>query len=972
MESTVERPSRRLSDPLEKVMCPMDHVSPTSASPRRIPTWLKVAGGVVWVLLLLYVGAAVLLRAVLDPRALAEWAEPRIEAALNRDVSLDGVRLTFFPGLGADIRGVTVENLPEFGGPPLLEVERVRLRVALRPLLRRRVEVANVRVDSPVLRLLVDAEGRNNFGEFAPAADEPPDAAPGPVDLALRSIRLEDGRVEYESVPDSMALVLTDVQTRAALELLRDGTWSVASRSRSAEILMLHPMLGEIPRTFRSVGLEADARAGPEGSWVEIERGTLHLEDAAFSLTGRAENLMEAVRRIDLALAADGLDVARFMTFLPDEATASLPGHPAGVLDVSATLRGDVGVGVRPDLRGTVSLRDGGIRTPEGEVVAEGVAGQVLLHNDSLSIQELAGRALGGPFSVSASVSPDSLLPFRADLRANPQLDRIRFLIDLPEGTTLAGRAEAGLSIVGRALDPVSVAVDGSVELRDFQGELPDLAVPVRVASASFRLAGQTVTWQGVEVGLGADRVTTWGTVREYLAGFTGPEGAVPHLELTATTARLDMDRLFPPRADTAVTYGQIAFAHLGGREIEGRSARDWAREKGFARPDDLPLSGEARLRADTLISAPFRLTGVDATVHFTPRLIQVAEARAGLFGGRVRTEGTVTLGPEEEQPFTFALEVEDIQASDFLQATSPAGRFVRGVLGMQMEAAGTLDRQLLPEATALAGDGALQVADGQLLEMPLTRLLSRSLSRPELSSPRFQDWAGRFRIEGSRLILDETLLALGLAEGEMRFGGVVGLDGGLDVALRVAAPAARLDSLALARTGLVGAAVGSLTSRDGPVRLGLRLGGTFDSPRITPEASLALGDLGQTLDAEARDRARVLQAEGEQRAEEARDTIQARAEAAADTVQARLEAERRRAEERAEEELRRELERRRGGLLDRLRPGAPPPADTVRSDTTRADTLPRDTVPPDTLRNDTITRDTIPRDTLTRGSGPG
>jgi len=935
-------------------------------------------------LLVLYVGAALLLRAMLDPQALADWAEPRAETALNRDVELEGIRLTFFPGLGADITGVEVRNLPEFGGPPLLEVDRVRLRVALRPLLRRRIEVSNVRIDGPVLRLLVDAEGRTNFGEFAPPGDEPPDAAPGapPVDVALRSLRLSGGRVEYESIPDSLAVVLNDITARASLELLRDGNWSVASETQSPEVLVLHPALGTGPRAFRSVGLEADARAGPEMAWLEIDRGTLRLEEADFSLTGRVEDLTEPIRTVDLALRAEGLDVPRFLSFLPEEMTGTLPGRPEGVLDVIATLQGAVGVDVRPDLRGTVDLRDGGLRTPGGDVVAEGVSGQVALHNDSLGIQELSGRALNGPFSLSASVQIDSLLPFRADLRATPQLDRIHLVAELPQGTDLGGRAEVGLSLRGMSLDPASVSVDGTVDLRDFRGVFPELAVPVGIPTGRLSFAGQGVSWQGMEVVLDQDRVTTWGMVREYLAGLTGPEGSVPRLEMTVTSGRLDMDRLFPPQADTAITYGQIAFARLGGRTINGQDPEELARQKGFVRPDSLPVAGQMALRVDTLISAPFRLIGVDATIEFSPSLIQVAEARAGLFGGRIRTGGVVGLGPEPEQPFTFSLGVEGVQAAEFLSTTSPVGEYVRGLLGLELEASGSLDEFLLPNAATLAADGRIQVAEGQLMEMPVTRLLSRSLSRPELASPRFRDWAGRFHVEGSRLTFEETVLALGTQDGEMRFGGVIGLDGGLDLAVRLAAPAARLDSLALAQTGFLAAAAGALTPREGPVRLGLRIHGTLTEPRISPEASLALGDLRQTLEAEARERAQELQAEAERRFDEARDTVQARvdevrdtaqarvdavrdtAQALRDTAEARIEAERRRAEEQAREEAQRELERRGRGLLQRIRPD-PTPADTVRPDTIR----------PDTLAGDTIPRDTIPRDTLrtdARSGAPG
>jgi hypothetical protein len=949
----------------------MDHVTSESTSRNRFPTWLKVAAGILGTVLVLWAGAALLLRALLDPQVVAQWAEPRAEAALNRPVSIEGVRLAFFPRFGADLTGVEVGNTPEFGeGLPLMEVDRVRLRVAFRPLLARRVEVSDVRIVNPVLRLLVDEEGRTNFGELAPAGDEPPAevAATSPMDLAVRSFRLAGGRLEYESIPDSMAVVVNDIGVRASLDLLRDGNWSVASRTTAPEILAIHPILGAVPRTFSGVALDADVRAGPGFEWIEVDQGALDLEEARFGLTGRIEDLMEPIRRVNLALDATGVDVPRFLSFLPAEMLEGLPGSPQGMVDVAATLRGDLGVGVQPEFRGTVHVREAGLRTPTGEAVAEGILGRIELFNDSISVPELAGRVLGGPMSLGASLRSDSLIPFRADVRAEPHLDRVRHVVELPPGTELGGRAEVALRLTGLALDPASLSVDGTVDLRTFRGVFPELAVPVEIASGRLAFAGQQVSWDGMEVALGSERITTGGSVRGYLAGVTGPEGAIPQVDARVASRRLDLDRLFPPKGDEDITYGQIAFAHLGGRTIQGKSAAEVAREKGFVRPDSLPASGELRVRVDTLITAPWRLTDAVATVAFAPEVLQVTDAGAGVFGGRVGTSMVLGLGPEADQPFTLSLRVESVQAADFLQATTPAGRFIQGLLGLQMEATGTLDRLLLPGSTTLAGAGEARVADGQLLESPITSLLSRSLSRPEVASPRFREWAGLFRVEGSRLILDETLLALGAQEGELRFGGLIGLDGALDMAVRVAAPVAQLDSLALARTGFLQAAAGSLTPREGPVRLGLRLGGTVTQPRLSPEASLAMGDLRQTL-----------HAEGERRVQEVQDTVAARVDAMRDTAQARIDAERRRAEERAEEEAR-ELERRlqreaqeRGrGLLQRLRPDpTPPPADTARPDTVRRDTLRTDTIRTDTLQADTVPRDTIPRDTIPRDTIP-
>jgi len=212
---------------------------------------------------------------------------------------------------------------------------------------------------------------------------------------------------------------------------------------------------------------------------------------------------------------------------------------------------------------------------------------------------------------------------------------------------------------------------------------------------------------------------------------------------------------------------------------------------------------------------------------------------------------------------------------------------------------------------------------------------------RPALASPGFRSWLAPFSLDGPVLRFEEARLALD--DGELFYGGSVGLDGSLDLGLRLAFSAGDLDRGglrgALEGTGF-GDALAALGAGDERLfRIGLRLRGSLEEPRLVPDASLAAGDLRSSLEAQAR------------------DTAEARLDALRDTAAERLDAERGRLEERAREEAdaaRRELEERGRGLLRGLfrRPGAreAPPSDTGSA---RPDTTLPDTTPPDTTRSD-------------------
>jgi uncharacterized protein involved in outer membrane biogenesis len=119
-------------------------------------------------------------------------------------------RLT--PALG--LSGVNIGNPPGFSSKPLLTAEQVRVRVALRPLLQRRVEVESVALVHPVLAMEKNRQGISNLEVFVsglagnpgpPAAgDEPAAGARTPqvettpqaeTSVAIASIVVENGEV---------------------------------------------------------------------------------------------------------------------------------------------------------------------------------------------------------------------------------------------------------------------------------------------------------------------------------------------------------------------------------------------------------------------------------------------------------------------------------------------------------------------------------------------------------------------------------------------------------------------------------------------------------------------------------------------------------------------------------------------------------------------------------------------------------
>lgn len=922
---------------------------PSRSGLRRIG--LAVAG-VLAALVVVYGVAAVLVHFLIDPQTLSAWVEPRMEAALNRDVQLEGARVRIFPTLGAELEGVEVGNLPDFQGPPLARVDRVRLAVAILPLFRGRVRVDEVRVESPRVHLAVAEDGVSNFGDLVPEGrDVEPDEGRSPMELAIREIVVRGADLSYESAPDTLRFSLSGLEADASLERSATAGWRGGVEAASDAVALAHPALGDELR-LDGPGLRGEATAGEEFEWVEITDGVLILGGAELALSGRMEGLKDPTRTVDLSLQSEDLSIPGVFELLPDSAAARVPGRGTGTLAVDLRVRGSVGPDQRPVVRGEVQLQDVGFVDRSEEVLAEGVAGVLEIGEEVVEIREIRGTALGGPFTVSGTVAPDSALGFGLSVSGRPDLARAAGLAPFPEGTAIAGVVDAELELVGSGREPARTAIEGFAVAEGIRYEAPTLGVPVTVSSGRVDFVDDRAEWNEIPVDLGPDRLLVSGTLQRPLGLMAPGAEPIPGLEARVTGSRLDLDRVLPPRSDTAVTYGRLAFARMGQRTIQGRTAEEWATEKELALPDSLPMAGEVTLRLDTLISTPFRLEDVEATVAFTPALVGVTESRFVLYGGQVRSGFQVGVGGQEAQPFSLRVVTEGIRGGDFLARTSPLGRHLSGVLDLDLDVAGEVDRQMLPIPGTVSGGASTDLRDGRLEETPLTRALSQALSMANLASPTISRWTARMEVDGSTVRFLESDLDTDV--GPLAYGGSMGFDGSLDLGLRLSLASDRLDSLALEQSGLLGAVAGRLAGADGGAAprlgIGIAIRGTLSNPSLSPQVSLATGDLGDALEAAAREPAQQLRDTVQARVDAARDTATERARAVQDTVEERVRAEREEAEAEAREQAedaRRELEERARGFLGGFL-GGDRAADTTTADTATAGAAPADTTTTD------------------------
>lgn len=100
---------------------------------------------------------ALFLPSIIDLTRYKDKIESFIAEALHKDVSIREIRLSIFKGIGAELRDIKIGKDPE-----LLDIEDMRIKVALLPLLKGRIEMKGVSLHN-IRVFLKKGEGRSKM-----------------------------------------------------------------------------------------------------------------------------------------------------------------------------------------------------------------------------------------------------------------------------------------------------------------------------------------------------------------------------------------------------------------------------------------------------------------------------------------------------------------------------------------------------------------------------------------------------------------------------------------------------------------------------------------------------------------------------------------------------------------------------------------------------------------------------------------
>ncbi len=162
---------------------------------------------IIGVLVVAVLGALVVITSFISSDLVKSRLTQAVKESTGRDLNIQGeFEVNFFPKISLSAEGATLSNRADGVAEHMVEIEKLKLGLAVLPLLRRDIRLTEFILENPVINLEVDGKNQSNW-DFVLTMDEQTSSSE-PIDetvqesssisnLSLGDVRIVNGSVSY-------------------------------------------------------------------------------------------------------------------------------------------------------------------------------------------------------------------------------------------------------------------------------------------------------------------------------------------------------------------------------------------------------------------------------------------------------------------------------------------------------------------------------------------------------------------------------------------------------------------------------------------------------------------------------------------------------------------------------------------------------------------------------------------------------
>ena len=285
--------------------------------------FLKLCFKIAVVIVILGAAALIALRLMFPPEKLKAMALEYAKTNLQREITFDDVSLNL---VGVTLDNFAISENTSFQNGTFAKADKLVVKIALKPLFKKRVEISTVQLDGLDINVVKNADGSFNFDTLIPASD--PNAAETETTASTGSaafvlladkIAANDCSFTYKDLQTGMNAAINNLNLEInqfdlsePFDVTINFTTSYQEKNGPAVSIPLHIAL----RVFLS-------NLDMQNAYVTVNDISASYKTVKFQLTGGVRNF--TAPQLDLSGTLSGINNQIFSDFLPDLPNFALP-----------------------------------------------------------------------------------------------------------------------------------------------------------------------------------------------------------------------------------------------------------------------------------------------------------------------------------------------------------------------------------------------------------------------------------------------------------------------------------------------------------------------------------------------------------------------------------------------------------------------------------------------------------------------
>ena len=797
---------------------------------------LKILG----VLFVLFLTALVALPILFQDK-IKEMLLAEANKNLNATVYFESTSLSLwndFPHLTVTIQGLSLAGVGDFADTKLLSADKISLTVNLRSFLfgSEGYEISSISIRGANVNAIVLADGRPNW-DIVKASDAPVEAAPEapaaePLDfkLKLKKLAVEQVHIVFDDRQGKMLAQIYNWNVHASGDLAANRSL-LKLKTDIEKLSFKYEDVAYLNEAKFAAALEVDADLA--NNVFTFKDNALNLNAISLGFEGFVALPGDEQYDMDVKLKTGKIDFKELLSMVPAVYAKEFQSLKAtGEVSLAAWAKGKMTAQLLPAFEVSLAIKDGTFRYPALPKGVDNIQLSVLAQNPGgtpdqtvVDINPLQFSIAGNPFAIQLHLkTPISDPDF--NLKANGSLDlrMVREVYPLDD-MQLNGLIHANLALKGR-LSHIekeqyeSLNASGTLKLSNMTVKMKDMP-NVNIQQSTLSFAPQYLNLSETDIRIGKSDIVVDSRLENYMA--FALRGKTIRGKLNIKSNLLDLNELMgppaPPAQPTQPATPAAPAAESAMSVVEVPKNVDF----------ELTTSIK-KLLFDNLV-----LDNVAGQVGVHAGKVDLKNLSLGTLGGNIVVNGAYSTAANPKSPdFNAALKMSNISFSESfrsfvtVQKMAPVFENLKGNFSSNMQINTKLDATMTPLFNSMQGEGFIATSNVNLSDIKALAMLADTLKSPQLKNANVKDVKISFHIKEGRVHTQPFQLKMGTTS--LTLSGSTGVDQTIDYTGKVALPAAA-----------------RVTNVD------VKIGGTFDSPKVSVDTKALMQDVTKTLVKEAR-----------------------------------------------------------------------------------------------------------------------